>query len=129
MVSGDGFNERYSSISSHITWRGRGRQCHVGRHSDNTRDSFFQVCEYLDLCARNGVILNAKKFQFCQYIVNFAGLQITNTNVRPSEKHLQSVRDFPRPQDITGARAWFGLVNQAAYAFAMTEEMACFGTC
>ena len=34
--------------------------------------------------------------------------------------------NFPIHQDITGARAWFGLVNQAAYAFAMTEEMACF---
>ena len=59
-------------------------------------------------------------------MVNFAGLQITKTNVRPSEKLLQSIRDFSTPQDITGARAWFGLVNQAAYAFAMTEEMACF---
>ena len=28
--------------------------------------------------------------------------------------------------DITGARAWFGLGNQGAYAFAMTKEMALF---
>ena len=28
--------------------------------------------------------------------------------------------------DITGARAWFGLGNQAPYAFAMTKDMALF---
>ena len=28
--------------------------------------------------------------------------------------------------NLTGARAWFGLVNQFAYSFAQTEEMAPF---
>ena len=125
MVSGDGFNERYSAITSHLM---KVERCvdDSAMWSDNILESFTQACEYLDLCARNGVILNPKKFQFCQDIVDFAGLQITATNVRPSEKLLQSIREFPTPKDITGARAWFGLVNQAAYAFAMTEEMACF---
>ena len=41
----------------------------------------------------------------------------------PSEKMLESIRNFPTPTDISGARAYFGLVNQVAYAFAMTEEM------
>ena len=44
----------------------------------------------------------------------------------PSDKLLNSIRNFPAPHDITGARAWFGLVNQAAYAFTMTDEMAPF---
>ena len=39
---------------------------------------------------------------------------------------LESIKNFPFPKDITGARAWFGLVNQGAYAFAMTDEMAPF---
>ena len=46
--------------------------------------------------------------------------------MRPSEKLLRSIKEFPTPQDITWACALFGLVNQANYAFAMTEEMACF---
>ena len=58
--------------------------------------------------------------------MNFAGLQVTASNVKPSEKLLESIRNFPTPKDITGARAWFGLVNQGAYAFAMTSEMAPF---
>ena len=125
MVSGDGFNERYSAITSSFKNVERCVDDSI-MWADNIQDSFTQVCEYLDLCARNGIILNPKKFQFCQDVADFAGLQITNTSVRPSEKLLQSIRRFPTPQDISGARAWFGLVNQAAYAFAMTEEMACF---
>ena len=30
---------------------------------------------------------------------------------------------IPTPKDLTGARAWFGLVNQGAYAFSMAKEM------
>ena len=31
--------------------------------------------------------------------------------------------EFPRPKNITDVRSWFGLVNQVAYAFSMTEQM------
>ncbi|VDI84109.1 Hypothetical predicted protein [Mytilus galloprovincialis] len=82
-----------------------------------------QACEWLDLCARNGITLNPKKFQFAQDTVNFAGLTITLTNIRPSTKFLDAISNFPTPTDITGARAWFGLINQGAYAFAMARQM------
>ena len=39
---------------------------------------------------------------------------------------MPSIRNFSVPKDITGARAWFGLVNQGSYAFSMTDEMAPF---
>ena len=84
---------------------------------------FFQACEWLDLCARNGITLNPCKFQFAQDDVEFAGLTITSTNVRPSTKFLDAIRKFPTPKDISGARAWFGLINQGAYAFTMTQQM------
>ena len=61
--------------------------------------------------------------QFAQPIVDFAGLTITMTNIRPSVKFLQTIQDFPPPSDITGARAWFGLINQGAYAFSITKQM------
>ena len=125
MVSGDGFNERYSAVTSSVKNVERCVDDSV-MWADSIQESFIQVCQYLDLCARNGIILNPKKFQFCKDVVDFAGLQITATSVRPSDKLLESIKQFPTPQDITGARAWFGLVNQASYAFAMTEEMACF---
>ena len=64
-----------------------------------------------------------KKFQFAQNTVDFAGLEITKANIRPSAKFLDFIRNFPVPTDITVARAWFGLSNQCAYAFAMTKQM------
>ena len=94
--------------------------------ADGVREPFLHVTRYLDLCARNGVMLNAEKFQFCHDVVLFAGLEVTPTNIRPSGKFLDAIRDFPAPKDITGARAWFGLINQGNYAFSMTEEMAQF---
>ena len=81
------------------------------------------VHAWFDLCAHNGITLNPKKFQFAQDTVDFAELSSTPTNVRPSTKLLDAMRDFPTPTDISGTRAWFGLVNQGANAFAMTQQM------
>ena len=119
MVSGDGYNERYDAIT-------QGFPNHVRCVDDtmmwasNTEESFLQVCSYLDRCARNGIVLNPEKFQFCQDTADFAGLQVSPTSVMPSAKILQSIANFPAPSDITGARAWFGLVNQGSFAFSLT---------
>ena len=91
--------------------------------ADSIETAFHQTCQWLDLCARNGITLNPKKFQFAQDSVDFAGLTITPTNVKPNQKFLDSIIKFPTPKDITGARAWFGLVNQGAYAFSVANEM------
>ena len=36
---------------------------------------------------------------------------------------MKSIREFPRPTDITGIRSWFGLVEQVAWAFSKTALM------
>ncbi|KAK3690844.1 hypothetical protein RRG08_021543 [Elysia crispata] len=91
--------------------------------SDTIKSAFFQACECLDLCTRNGITLNPKKFQFAQDTVKFAGLTVTPTNVKPSSKFIDSIKYYPKPTDITDAHAWFCLVNQGAYAFAMAKQM------
>ena len=92
-------------------------------HETDIEKSFFQACSYLDTCGHNGIIQVPKKFKFCRDTVEWAGLEITPTNVRPSKKYLQAILDYPVPTDITGVRAWFGLVNQVAYAFSLTKRM------
>ena len=67
--------------------------------------------------------MNPNKFQFAQDTVDFAGITITETNIRPSTKFLDAISNFPTPTDITGARAWFGLINQGTYAFSMARQM------
>ena len=46
--------------------------------------------------------------------------------MKPHRKYLDAIKDFPTPQGITDIRAWFGLVNQVAYAFAMASVMSPF---
>ena len=58
--------------------------------------------------------------------MEFAAFKITPTNVQPSDKYLDAILNFPTPKDITGMRSWWGLVNQSAYVFSMTETMAPF---
>jgi hypothetical protein len=59
--------------------------------SDNLETAFYQTCDYFDTCARNGIILNPKKFHFVKEAVEFAGIKITMDSVKPSEKHLQAI--------------------------------------
>ena len=78
------------------------------------------------MCATIGIVFNVKKFQFCQDTVDFAGLTITSSGVVPSNKMLSVIRDFPSPKDLTGARSWFGLVNQVAWGYSTSPVMAPF---
>ncbi|XP_071478837.1 uncharacterized protein [Diadema antillarum] len=122
IASGDGYTRRYDEIVSSIHNR---TKCvdDVLLWADTLRDSFFQAVEWLDICGRNGITLNPKKFTFGADVVEFAGFEITPDSVRPCQKYLQAILDFPTPTDITDVRSWFGLVNQVSYAFSMAEKM------
>ena len=124
-VSGDAFNVRYDAITEDFKEKER---CvdDSALWAYGVKNNFLATARYLDLCGRNGIVLNPNKFQFCQDEVEFAGLTVTNTSVKPSRKLLNSILNFPTPTDISGARAWFGMVNQAAYAFAAADHMAPF---
>ena len=124
-ASGDAYTARYDALIAHIT---NHTKCIDDTlvWSDNITAAFHQATEWLDLCATNGITLNPSKFRFACDEVEFAGFQITLTDVKPSAKYLQSITQFPTPQGITDIRAWFGLVNQVAYAFSMTSVMSPF---
>ena len=122
LASGDGYNHRFDELISDFQDKVK---CvdDTCMWAKTIEAAFYQTCKWLDLCARNGITLHPGKFKFAQDTVDFAGLSITPTNIRPSAKFLDAIRNFPTPTDITGARAWFGLINQGAYAFAMTRQM------
>jgi transposase InsO family protein len=92
-------------------------------HAVDIESAFFQAFDYLVLCANNGITINVSKFQFCQNVVTFAGLKITPEGICPSDKVIVAIKEFPVPKDITGARSWFGLVNQIAWAYAVSPIM------
>ena len=122
LSSGDGYTQRFDAIIAEFPDKVK---CvdDTCMWTNSVEESFKQSCQWLDLLGRNGITLNPKKFQFCEDIVEFAGMEITETSVRPGKKFLNSIRNYPTPKDISGARGWFGLVNQGAYAYSMTREM------
>lgn len=78
---------------------------------------------WLDICGRNGIIQNPKKFILGADTVEFAGFEITPDSVRPCKRYLQAIADFPTPCNITDIRSWFGPINQVTYTFSMTDMM------
>ena len=119
IASGDGYTRRYDEIVAEIPNK---TKCvdDVLLWSNSLKESFFQTAQWLHLCGQNGIILNPDKFVFGADVVEFAGFEITASNVRPSNTYLQAIKNFPTPSNITDIRSWFGLVNQVSYAFSMT---------
>jgi hypothetical protein len=89
-------------------------------------EQFFRVCDYLALCARDGVIFNPKKFQFAEDVVDFLGFTVTASGVTPTSGFMKNILNFPSPKNITDVRSWFGAVAQISYSFASALVMAPF---
>ncbi|MCG8044423.1 MAG: reverse transcriptase family protein, partial [Candidatus Thiodiazotropha endolucinida] len=122
IASGDGYTRRYDEIVADIPNK---TKCvdDALLWSDTLEESFHQAAQWLDVCGRNGIVLNPDKFVFGADTVEFAGFEISLTDVRPCQRYLRAILDFPTPKDITDVRSWFGLVNQVSYAFSMAERM------
>ena len=122
IASGDGYTSRYDAIISEVKNK---IKCvdDTLLYADDTQESFIQTAKYLELCGNNGIVLNPTKFTFAADEVEFAGFNITNTDVKPCNKYLRAIQNFPTPKNLTDIRSWFGLVNQASYAFSKTEVM------
>ena len=125
VASGDGYSRRFDEIASDFPDKTKCIDDTLLWATDLDA-SFHQATKWLDLCGRNGITLNPEKFVFGADPVEFAGFEITRDSVRPSQKYLRVIRSFPTPQNITDIRSWFGLINQVAYTFSMTERMSPF---
>ena len=94
---------------------------------DSTVESaFWHTVEYITHCGKNGIVFNPEKFHFACDEVEFAGFLVTANGFRPTRKKTEAIHHFPIPTNITDVRSWFGLVNQASYAFSQAEVMAPF---
>ena len=122
IASGDGYTRRFDEIVAGFPHK---TTCidDTLLWSESIEEAFYQVVNWLDLCGRNGVILNPTKFVFSRTTVEFAGFEVTPTTVRPCPRQLEAIQNFPTPQNITDVRSWFGLINQVTYAFASAPHM------
>ena len=76
-----------------------------------------QTCEFLDICGRNGIILNPDKFQFSEDLVQFMRFKVGVDTIKLGAKYESEIRNFPWPKTLTDIRLWFGLVEHVAYTF------------
>ena len=94
--------------------------------SKDMRKSFFRVCNMLSHCNKNGMVFNPDKFHFAMEEVEFAGFVITMNGIKPTDRYIDTIRNFPTPKTISDVRSWYGFINQVAYSFIKTEHMAPF---
>ena len=122
IASGDAYTRRYDAIIADVKNKVKCIDDTL-LWSDTIKESYIQTINYLKLCGRNGIILNPKKFKFAEDTVEFAGFRISNDSIAPIPTFFKAIENFPRPQNITDIRSWFGLVNQAAYCFSKCPVM------
>ena len=95
-------------------------------YDHTVEEQFHRTCAALDQGGNNGALFHPGKFQFCKKEVDFVGLVVGDTGVRPPQEFFESIRGFPTPQNITDVRAWFGMIAQVSFAFSELPVMAPF---
>ena len=95
----------------------------VGMWAPTIEEAFFQTCKWMDICGRHDITQNPEKFHFAKETVEFAGFEITTTNIRPSDTFIRAIKDFLTPRNITDVRSLFGLINQVSYCQSSSEEL------
>ena len=110
IASGDGYTRRYDEIVATIPNK---TKCvdDVLLWANTIEESFDQTVNWLDTCGRHGITLNPDKFVLAEDEVEFAGFQITLDSVRPCQRYLHWILEFPTPQNT-------GCASQSGYGFA-----------
>ena len=90
---------------------------------DTVKVNFVSVCKFLEVYGKAGLVINGDKFQFCQHIVDFAGMDLTSKGVRPSRIFLDTIAELSSPTNTKEVRAFHGLVNKVNYAFYKSDQM------
>ena len=122
IASGDGYTRRFDEIVANIPQK---TKCidDTLLWSQSIEEAFFQAIQWLDICGRHGITLNPTKFVFAKKTVQFAGFEISDTAVRPCPKMFEAIEKFPKPENLTDLRSWYGLINQVSYTLATAPIM------
>ena len=91
---------------------------------ENTIEEIFKsTCKYLTTIGRAGISFSPSKFQFAKREVDYVGFRIHPGGLSISPKIIKSLKEFPRPQNLTDMRSFMGLAEQTAPFLAKAEEL------
>ena len=125
LSSGDGYNRRFDAILSDFERKERCVDDTIF-HDVDLEAHWWRAIDFLITCGKAGIVVNPKKFQFCQREVDFAGFRITEEKIQPLPKYVEAIRAFPTPTNTTDIRSWFGLINRVANYAKLREAMRLF---
>ena len=125
LASGDGYSRRYDEVIADVE---RKTKCvdDTAHWDDDLSVHWWRMLDFLELCGRNGIVLNFDKFQFAQREISFAGFRVTESEVQPLDKYIRAISEFPTPKRTVDIRSWFGLVHQVSHYNQLTEMMSPF---
>ena len=125
LASGDGYTQRFDKITENVQKTRRVIDDVLLHHGDK-KEAFEETAAYLTLVGKNGITMNPEKFHFAQDVVDWAGIKITRDSVEPLTEHIEAIRNYPRPTNISDMRSFFALVEQVAPFHAVKPHLAPF---
>ena len=69
------------------------------------------LLNFLEVCRKNNLTLNAEKMQFRLPKVSFLGHAWSDKGLSPDPKKIEAVKTMELPQDVETMRSFLGLVN------------------
>ena len=110
-ISSDIFDSHYGKIVDNLS--NCERVCEDFLIYARTKKEFLEKCEeYFKVCDENNITLNLNKVQWMKQEVLFAGYIIGQNGYRIDPKLSEALKNFPKPENITDMRSFFGLANQ-----------------
>lgn len=77
--------------------------------SNDEYDGIDNVRAVLDVASQVGLEINWKKCRFLQRKVDFLGHIVENGTIRPSERKIRAVMQFPEPTNVQQVQSFLGL--------------------
>ena len=96
IASGDAYAHRYDRVIADVLRKTKiVDDTLLWDAKESLETHWWRVLDYPDLCANTGIILNPLKFQVSERCVDFAGFQITESEVnKPLPKYLRLNQRF-----------------------------------
>lgn len=77
----------------------------------NFQEGLERLTEVLDLLRKGGLTLKLSKCHFFYQTIDFLGFEVSSQGVRPGNKKIESVANFPSPKNQHEVRQFMGLAS------------------
>jgi hypothetical protein len=79
--------------------------------SSTLEEHYDHLRQIFTILQENGLQINPAKCVFAASAVEFLGHRVDQHGVRPLQRHIQAISDFPPPQDVKQLQQFLGMVN------------------